>query len=78
MDPVAIATAVTTILEEVIKVAPLIEQGIATAEPYAQALIGLIEGTNVTQEQLDAAVANVQALSAQFQQPLPPDATPTS
>jgi len=74
MDAVAIAEAVTTILEEVIKAAPVIEKGIADIEPYVQAMVGLIEGTNVTQDQLDAAVANVQALSQQFQQPLPDQA----
>jgi hypothetical protein len=69
----AIATAIGTVVEEIIKVAPAIEQGAVTAEPYIAALVSLVEGNAVTQDQLDAAVAQVTALSAQFQQPLPPD-----
>lgn len=66
----AIIATVTTIVNEIIKAAPAVEQGIATAQPFIEALAGLITGTNVTQEQLDAAVAKVDALSAEFQEPL--------
>lgn len=67
----AVVATVETIVTAIIKVAPLVEEGIADAQPYVQALVGLIKGTNVTQEQLDEAVASVLALSAEFQKPLP-------
>lgn len=67
----AIIATVETIVAAIIKVAPLVEKGIADAQPYVQALIGLIKGDNVTQAQLDEAVASVLALSAEFQTPLP-------
>lgn len=76
MDPAtitAIAEAVTAIVNGIIKAAPAIEQGVASATPYVEALIGMVSGTNVTQAQLDAAVAQIVAQSQQFQEPLPPD-----
>lgn len=63
----AVISAVTAIVEEIIKIAPEVEKGVADSKPYVQALVGLIEGNNITQDQLDAAVANAQALSAEFQ-----------
>lgn len=62
-----------TIIEEIIKVAPAITAGVASAEPYVEALAGIFSGSNVTQDQLDSLTASVLAASAQFQQPLPPD-----
>ncbi len=56
--------------------APLVEKGVADATPYVQAIVGLIKGDNVTQEQLDEAVAKVLALSEEFQKPLPEDSDP--
>lgn len=67
----AVIATVETIVAAIIKVAPLVEKGVADATPYVQALVGLIKGTNVTQEQLDEAVTRVLALSAEFQKPLP-------
>lgn len=73
----AVIATVETIVTAIIKVAPLVEQGIADAKPYVEALVGLIKGNNVTQDQLDQAVASVLALSAEFQKPLP-DEPPAS
>jgi hypothetical protein len=68
-----IVEAASAIVNGIVKVAPAIEQGVVSATPYVQAIVGLIKGSNATQEQLDAAVAEVTALSNQLQQPLPAD-----
>jgi hypothetical protein len=76
MDPVTIANAVavaTSIVEAIVKLAPAIEQGIASSTPFVQAISGLITGTNATQAQIDALLAAANAASAQFESPLPPD-----
>lgn len=61
------------IVSAIVKVAPAIEQGVISSEPYVEAIAGLVKGTNATQEQVDALMAQVQAASDQFQTPLPPD-----
>lgn len=66
----ALIPTVTAIVQGIIKAAPAIAEGIADAEPYVQAIIGLISGTNVTQDQLDEAIARIEAESAKFQKPL--------
>lgn len=73
MDIAAIIATVTTIVNEIVAVAPIIEKDVTASQPYVQALVGLVSGSNATQDQLDQAVAAVQAASAQLQQPLPPD-----
>lgn len=69
----AAISAATAIVDAIIKVAPAIEQGIASSEPYVQAITGLITGSNATQAQVDALLAQVNVASQQFQQPLPLD-----
>jgi hypothetical protein len=76
MDPATIEAAIsaaTSIVEAIVNVAPAIEKGIASSEPYIAAITGLITGTNATQAQIDALLATVNTASQQFQQPLPPD-----
>lgn len=63
----AIAAAAEAIVTSIVKAAPAIESGVLNAAPYVQALVGLVTGTNVTQDQLDQSVASVKALSDQFQ-----------
>jgi hypothetical protein len=38
-----------------------------------QAIAGLIQGTNATQEQIDATLAEINAATDAFLKPLPPD-----
>ncbi len=73
---VDIAAAISTaqaIVEALIKASPAIIETATKAKPYVEAIAGLISGGNATQEQLDQVVADVTALSAEFQKPLPPD-----
>lgn len=67
---IAVAEA---IVDAIVKMAPAIEQGVVSSVPYVQAIAGLIQGTNATQAQIDGLLASVNAASAQFQTPLPPD-----
>lgn len=76
MDPATIEAAIaaaTSIVNAIVKVAPAIEQGIVSSEPYAQAIAGLMTGTNATQAQIDTLLTSVNAASADFETPLPQD-----
>lgn len=68
-----IITTATTIINAVVAAAPAIEQGAADISPYIKAIVGLATGQNVTQEQIDEIIAQVNASSAEFQEPLPDD-----
>ena len=67
---VAIAEA---IVSAIVKAAPAIQQGVVSSLPYAQAIAGLIQGTNATQEQIDATLAQINAATDEFLKPLPLD-----
>jgi hypothetical protein len=62
-----------SIVSTIITEAPAIEKGIASAEPYVQAIAGMIQGTNATQAQIQALLASANISSTQFDTPLPPD-----
>lgn len=59
------------LLSAVVKAAPLIQQGIVDATPYAKALGGMLAGTNATQAEVDALIAKLEEDSAKFDQPMP-------
>lgn len=61
------------IVSAIVKVAPAIEQGVVSSLPYVQAIAGLIGGTNATSEQIDAVLAQINAATDAFLDPLPPD-----
>ncbi|CAM5425927.1 putative protein OS=Afipia felis OX=1035 GN=NCTC12722_02660 PE=4 SV=1 [Afipia felis] len=67
---VAVAEA---IVSAIIKAAPAIRQGVVSSLPYVQAIAGLIQGTNATQEQIDATLAQINTATDEFLRPLPPD-----
>ena len=73
MTPLAAIELSMTIVEAIIKIAPSVEQGIVSSLPYAQAIAGLIQGTNATQEQINNLLATVNIASGEFQRPLPVD-----
>lgn len=66
----AVAQAV---VEIVVKAAPAIEKGVISAAPYVSAIAGMLTGSNATQEQIDALLAQLEIDSADFQTPLPPE-----
>jgi hypothetical protein len=67
---IAVAEA---IVNGIIRVAPAIERGVVSSAPYVRALAGLLAGTNATQEEIDAALAQINAATDEFLAPLPPD-----
>jgi hypothetical protein len=76
MDPVTIEAGITLaeqIISALIKAAPAIEAGVVNTEPYIKALGQMLVGGNATQAQVDAMRAQLDADSADFQTPLPPD-----
>lgn len=74
MNPLQIITAIEGILQTVVGLAPSIESGITSLEPIAKAIYdNLVGGVAITQAQLDALEAQVDAAAALIQTPLPPD-----
>jgi hypothetical protein len=67
---IAVAEA---IVSAIVKVAPAIEQGVISSVPYVQAIAGLIQGSNATQQQIDATLAQINAATDEFLQELPAD-----
>ena len=61
------------IVSAIVKVAPAIQQGVVSSLPYVQAIAGLIQGTNATQEQIDATLAQINVATDEFLKPLPTD-----
>lgn len=67
------------IVNAIVKAVPAIEQGVMSSLPYVQAIAGLIQGTNATQQQIDDTLAAINAASDLFDRPLlPDDGTTTS
>lgn len=64
-------TIAEQIVTAVIKIAPAVEQGVVSTEPYVQALAGMLTGSNATQAQVDALLVQLQSDSDDFQTPLP-------
>lgn len=67
---IAIAQA---IFDAIVKAYPAIQKGVVSSVPFVEAIAGLIAGSNATQEQIDQALANVNAVTDEFLKPLPPD-----
>ena len=76
MDAASVAT-ILEVLARVVKVAvdlgPTVIKGVEDAKPFAQEIYELFKGTKVTDVQLDALEARVDALADELQQPLPPE-----
>lgn len=76
MDAAAVEAGIILaeqIVEAIVKVAPAIQKGVVSMEPYVVAIGGMLAGSNATQEQVDALLAQLETDSADFQQPLPAD-----
>lgn len=73
IDVAAALVLAEQVISAIIKIAPAVEQGVVSTQPYVSALAGMLTGGNATQEQVDALLAQLEADSADFQTPLPPD-----
>lgn len=61
------------IVNIIVKVAPKIQAGVISAEPYVEAIGGMISGKNATLDTINALQKQLEVDSADFQTPLPPD-----
>lgn len=61
------------IVNIIVKVAPKIEAGVVSAEPYVEAIGGMITGKNATLDTVNALQKQLEIDSADFQTPLPTD-----
>jgi hypothetical protein len=73
MDPTTIITTIATVINEAVTLGPIVIKGVEDAEPFAKLIYGLFTGTNVTADQITILQQQLAALSAQLQDPLPPD-----
>jgi hypothetical protein len=69
MDAASIETILAAIANIVTIAAPLVIQAEQNAAPFAKIIYGLFTGTNLTDGDVDAALAQANALSAQIQDP---------
>jgi len=67
MDAATILAAINAISNLIITAAPLVIQAEQNAKPFAEAIVNMFKGGNLTQEDIDNLLAQVNALSAQIQ-----------
>ena len=68
-----IIAALSTVIKEAVDIGPTVIKLVSDAEPFAQQIFNMFNGTQITQAQLDALVADAKSLSDQLMAPLPPD-----
>lgn len=73
MNAAAVIAAIESVLQTVVSLTPIVIQAGKDLTPFAEAIYGLMAGTNVTAEQLATLQAQVQTLSDRLQIPLPID-----
>lgn len=73
MDPTTIIETISTVINEAVTLGPAVIKAVEDAEPFAQVIYNMFTGATVTQAQIDAAMTQLAALSAELQVPLPAD-----
>ena len=75
MEAAVIVGAVTAIANLIVTTAPLVIEAKENATPFAEAIVKMFKGTNLTQEDIDNLLAQANALSTQIQSPafIPPE-----
>lgn len=73
MDSTAIIELVAKVIQQAVILGPTIIKGVEDAKPFAEVIYHALKGDNVTQNQLDQLEVQLADLSAQLQQPLPPE-----
>lgn len=74
MNADQILALISTISTVIIKAAPLVMQAEQNAEPFAEAIVDMIKGNEVTDADIDTLLAKANAISAKIQAPdfIPP------
>lgn len=67
MDAATVIAAINAISNLIITAAPLVIKAEQNARPFAEAILNMFKGGNLTQEDIDNLLAQVNALSAQIQ-----------
>lgn len=74
MDVAAILAAISQVIKTVVDLTPTVITAVEDITPFAKAIYGLVvKGENATQADVDAMLAEVNALNDDLQRPLPPD-----
>lgn len=76
MDPVQIGQIITVVagaIKTAVDLGPIVIKGVEDAKPFAQVIVSTILGREITVDELSGLEQQLATLSAQFQQPLPPE-----
>ena len=68
-----VINAIAAVVNAAVKLGPGVIKTVEDAAPFAKAIYGLFDRTNVTQAQLDDLASRIKVLSNELQQPLPPE-----
>lgn len=67
MDPITIINAINAIANLIVTAAPLVLEAEKNAKPFAEAIVNMIKGGDLTQDDVDRLIIQANALSAQIQ-----------
>lgn len=67
MDPITIINAINAIANLIVTAAPLVLEAEKNAKPFAEAIVNMVKGGDLTQDDVDRLIAQANALSAQIQ-----------
>jgi hypothetical protein len=73
MDTAAIIAAVAAAIKAAVDLTPAVIRTVQDATPFAETIVRAIGGDTISRDQLDALEAQIAALSAALQAPLPSD-----
>lgn len=71
MEPISAILTVVSVIETLMKVAPVVVSGIADLKEFAVALYEKFTGNNITPEQRKELEDKIEALHIEFQAPIP-------
>lgn len=72
-DIAAIVTTVAKIIKVAVDLTPIVLKTVDDARPFAAAIVKVLKGEEVTQEELEILEGQIDDLSRQLQLPLPPE-----
>lgn len=73
LETVEVLMAIARVIKTAVDLTPNIIKAVDDAKPFAQAIIEVLKGQQITDDQLADLEAKITALSNQLQKPLPPE-----
>ncbi len=73
LETIEVLMAIAKVIKTAVDLTPAIIKGVDDAKPFAQAIVEVLKGQQITDDQLADLEAKITALSNQLQQPLPPE-----